>query len=66
LVSETGLAERSESIPVQRTFVVSIHLTPASSGGCEIWVDDKMAKANEDHESGFLAIVLLRSKFHVD
>jgi AraC-like DNA-binding protein len=40
LVSETGLAERSESIPVERAFVVSMHLTPASSEGCEIWVDD--------------------------
>ena len=40
LVSEAGLAERSESIPVERAFVVSMHLTPASSEGCEIWVDD--------------------------
>ena len=40
LVSGTGLAERSESIPVERAFVVSMHLTPASSEGCEIWVDD--------------------------
>src|SRR5271157_1858142 len=39
LVSETGVAERSESIPVERAFVVSMHLTPASSEGCEIWVD---------------------------
>src|SRR5258707_12087030 len=40
LVSETGLPERSESIPAERAFVVSMHLTPASSEGCEIWVDD--------------------------
>ena len=40
LVSEAGLAERSESIPVERAFVVSMHLTPASSEGCDIWVDD--------------------------
>jgi AraC family transcriptional regulator len=40
LVSAAGLAERSESIPVERAFVVSMHLTPASSEGCEIWVDD--------------------------
>src|SRR5258708_16850222 len=40
LVSETGLAERSQSIPVERAFVVSMHLTPASAEGCEIWVDD--------------------------
>jgi AraC family transcriptional regulator len=40
LVSERGLAERSESIPVERAFVISMHLTPASSEGCEIWVDD--------------------------
>lgn len=40
LVSETGLPERSESIPVERAFVVSMHLTSASSEGCEIWIDD--------------------------
>ena len=40
LVSETGLPERSESIPAEKAFVVSMHLTPASSEGCEIWVDD--------------------------
>ena len=40
LVSETGLPERSESIPAERAFVVSMHLTPASAEGCEIWFDD--------------------------
>jgi len=29
LVSETGLPERTASIPPERAFVVSIHLTPA-------------------------------------
>jgi AraC family transcriptional regulator len=44
LVSETGLAERSQSIPVERAFVVSMHLTPASSEGCEIWVDNRHSR----------------------
>jgi AraC-like DNA-binding protein len=36
-----GLQERTESIPAERAFVVSVHLTPASAQGCEIWVDDR-------------------------
>jgi AraC-like DNA-binding protein len=36
-----GLPERTESIPAERAFVVSMHLTPASAQGCEIWVDDR-------------------------
>jgi AraC-like DNA-binding protein len=40
LVSDVGLPERTESIPAERAFVVSVHLTPASVQGCEIWVDD--------------------------
>jgi AraC family transcriptional regulator len=44
-VSEVGLSERTESIPFEKAFVVSIHLTPASDRGCEIWVDDKYSKA---------------------
>jgi hypothetical protein len=34
LVSETGLAERSENIPVERAFVVSMHLTPHHELAC--------------------------------
>lgn len=41
LVSNTGLPERTASIPPEKAFVVSIHLTPASDHGCDIWVDDK-------------------------
>src|SRR4029077_19928221 len=41
LVSKVGLPERTASIPSEKAFVVSIHLTPASDRGCDIWVDDK-------------------------
>jgi AraC family transcriptional regulator len=41
LVSDVGLPERTSSIPVERAFVISVHLTPASERGCEIWVDDR-------------------------
>jgi AraC-like DNA-binding protein len=41
LISEVGLPERTGSIPAERAFVVSVHLTPASDEGCEIWVDDR-------------------------
>src|SRR5258707_5644487 len=41
LVSETGLPERTASIPPERAFVVSIHRTPAAERGCDIWVDDR-------------------------
>ena len=41
LVSDTGLPERTASIPQEKAFVVSVHLTPASVTGCEIWVDNR-------------------------
>ncbi len=41
LASKTGLPERTASIPPERAFVVSIHLTPAAERGCDIWVDDR-------------------------
>ena len=41
LVSHVGLLERTEGIPAERAFVVSVHLTPASAQGCDIWVDDR-------------------------
>jgi AraC-like DNA-binding protein len=41
LVSDIGLPERTASIPPERAFVVSIHLTPAAERGCDIWVDDR-------------------------
>jgi AraC family transcriptional regulator len=40
LVSSAGLPEQTASIPPEKAFVVSIHLTPASDRGCDIWVDD--------------------------
>ena len=33
LVSEVGLPERTGSIPPERAFVVSVHLTPAAEQG---------------------------------
>src|SRR6266851_3812752 len=47
LVSETGLPERTASIPSERAFVVSIHLTPAAQRGCDIWVDDRHLRIRE-------------------
>src|SRR6266436_2695322 len=41
LVSKVGLPERTASIPSEKAFVVSIHLTPAAERGCDIWVDDR-------------------------
>jgi AraC family transcriptional regulator len=41
LVSKTGLPEKTASIPPERAFVVSVHLTPAAQRGCDIWVDDR-------------------------
>src|SRR5258708_10290862 len=41
LVSGAGLPEQTASIPPERAFVVSIHLTPATERGCDIWVDDR-------------------------
>lgn len=41
LVSDVGLPERTSSIPPEKAFVISVHLTPAASEGCEIWVDDR-------------------------
>src|SRR6204780_627161 len=40
LVSDVGVPERTESIPIEKAFVVSVHLTPASVQGCDIWVDN--------------------------
>src|SRR3984893_14438556 len=37
LASDTGLPERTASIPPERAFVVSIHLTPAAERGGAVW-----------------------------
>lgn len=47
LASDAGLPERTASIPSERAFVVSVHLTPASERGCEIWVDDRYSRIAE-------------------
>jgi AraC family transcriptional regulator len=44
LRSDVGIPERSAAIPAERAFVVSVHLTPASEQGCEIWVDDRYSR----------------------
>ena len=41
LFSSVGLPEQTASIPPEKAFVVSIHLTAASDRGCDIWVDDR-------------------------
>jgi AraC family transcriptional regulator len=41
LVSDIGMPERTEDIPEEKAFVVSVHLTPASRQGCQIWVDNR-------------------------
>src|SRR5271170_8329938 len=44
LISSVGLPERTASIPPEKAFVVSLHLTPASDRGCDIWVDDRHSR----------------------
>ena len=44
LTSQNGLPEQTASIPSEKAFVVSVHLTPACSKGCEIWVDDRYSR----------------------
>jgi len=44
LTSQQGLLDQTGSIPAEKAFVVSVHLTPASSQGCEIWVDGRYSR----------------------
>jgi len=44
LASQGGLPEQTASIPRERAFVVSVHLTPACEQGCDIWVDDRYSR----------------------
>jgi len=44
LISSGGLPEQTASIPPEKAFVVSIHLTPASDRGCDIWVEDRHSR----------------------
>jgi AraC family transcriptional regulator len=60
LVSDTGMPERTGSIPPERAFVVSVHLTPAAPRGCEIWVDDRHSRI-EDWPAGGVGIYDLES-----
>ena len=47
LTSDIGLSERTVSIPSEKAFVVSVHLTPASDRGCELWIDDTYSRVME-------------------
>lgn len=44
LVSKVGLPNPTESIPPEKAFVVSLHLTPAGDRGCDIWVDGRHSR----------------------
>jgi AraC-like DNA-binding protein len=44
LASQNGLPDQTASIPREKAFVVSVHLTPAPDHGCEIWVDDRYSR----------------------
>jgi len=60
LVSDTGMPERTGSIPPEKAFVVSVHLTPAAPQGCEIWVDDRHSRIG-DWPAGGVGIYDLES-----
>jgi AraC family transcriptional regulator len=47
LTSDTGLLEQTESIPSQKAFVISMHLTPGAASGCEIWMDNKHSRVTQ-------------------
>jgi AraC family transcriptional regulator len=44
LTSQNGLPDQTASIPREKAFVVSVHLTPACDQGCEIWVDGRYSR----------------------
>src|SRR5271156_5441130 len=44
LASQQGLPDQTSSIPREKAFVVSVHLTPACDQGCDIWVDDRHSR----------------------
>src|SRR5271168_4520173 len=44
LTSQNGLPDQTGSIPDEKAFVVSVHLTPACVQGCEIWVDGRYSR----------------------
>jgi AraC-like DNA-binding protein len=44
LASPNGLPDRTPSIPHEKAYVVSVHLTPACDQGCEIWVDGRYSR----------------------
>jgi AraC family transcriptional regulator len=44
LTSQNGLPDQTGSIPGEKAFVVSVHLTPACEQGCEIWLDGRYSR----------------------
>jgi AraC family transcriptional regulator len=44
LIAKSGIAERTASIPLERAYVVSFHLSPASRGEWELWTAGKHIK----------------------
>jgi AraC family transcriptional regulator len=44
LIAKSGIAERTASIPSERAYVVSFHLSPASRGEWELWTAGKHIK----------------------
>ena len=44
LASQKGLPDQTASIPREKAFVVSVHLTAACEQGCEIWVDERYSR----------------------
>jgi len=60
LISTHGLPERTASIPSEKAFVVSVHLTPASLRGCEVWTEDKYSNT-KSWPSGGVGIYDLES-----
>lgn len=44
LTNKDGLLQQTSQIPSERSFVVSVHLSPASDQGCEIWANDNYSR----------------------
>lgn len=60
LISSRGLPERTASITSEKALVVSVHLTPASSRGREVWTEDNYTKT-ESWPAGDVGIYALKS-----
>jgi AraC family transcriptional regulator len=47
LTSNAGLSEQTAPIPPEKTFLISMHLTPAAASGCEVWTADKHTRITQ-------------------